>query len=320
MPLNEFGLIEKYFSRIGAGSDSEVLGVGDDAAVLQLPPGEQLVTSVDTLVSGVHFPGDAAPGDIASRLLRVNLSDMAAMGASPHWFTLALTLPQANADWLQAFSASLAADAEGFRCSLVGGDTTAGNLTLSLTMLGTVPTGEALLRSGARPGDSIYVTGSLGDGAAALALIKGATENSPEQREYLLNRFYRPLPRLAEGLRLRGIASAAIDISDGLLADLGHIAEASGVGAELIAGNIPISPPVAGSDREQALQWALTGGDDYELCFTVSEGNAGIVEAMIGLGELDATRIGRIIEGSGVVCLDKNGRKLIIDGAGYQHF
>ncbi len=320
MPLDEFGLIDKFFSRLSAAGKGEILGVGDDAAILQLPPGEQLVTSVDTMVSGVHFPEDAAPGDIASRLLRVNLSDMAAMGANPRWFTLALTLPEISADWLQSFSDVLAQDALSFKCSLIGGDTTAGPLTVSLNMMGTVPAGEALLRSGAQPGDAIYVTGTLGDGAAALAVINGQIEKTVDDREYLLGRFYRPTPRLLEGRRLRGLASAAIDISDGLLADLGHIAAASGVAAEVMASQLPLSTAIASVDRQQALAWALTGGDDYELCFTVPSSHIDQLDDMIRCGDLEATRIGRIIEGSGVVCLDEQGDALAINQRGYQHF
>ncbi len=320
MSLDEFGLIDKYFSRVSVKCDGEILGVGDDAAILQLPPGEQLVTSVDTMVSGVHFPEDAAPGDIANRLLRVNLSDMAAMGATPRWFTLALTLPTVEATWLQAFSQSLAQDAQTFHCSLVGGDTTAGPLTLSLNMLGSVPAGESLQRSGARVGDDIYVTGTLGDGAGALAAIQGQIAKNEQEREYLLERFYRPTPRLLEAQRLRGLASAAIDISDGLLADLGHIAAASGVGAEVMAAQIPLSTAISSGNQPQALAWALTGGDDYELCFTVPASCGYQLEEMIRRGELDATRIGRIIEGSGVVCLDECGEPLAIDQPGYQHF
>ena len=323
MSLSEFALIEKYFTPSSEGDrdNSIVLGSGDDGAVVALSGNEQLVVAVDTLVSGVHFPDDAAPADIARRLLRVNLSDMAAMGATPRWFTLALTLPGVKEEWLASFSSALAEDAAEFGCQLVGGDTTAGLLTLSLNMLGTVPQGEALLRSGAQPGDLVYVTGCLGDAAAGLALIKDQLSESTVDSPYLLEKFYKPVPRLNEGLRLRGVASAAIDVSDGLLADLGHIARQSGVGAEIYASQLPLSDTLAKlADRERVTRWALTGGDDYELCFTVPEKKQDIVEAMIALGELDATAIGRMIEGNGVVCRGDDGEQLEFDDQGYQHF
>lgn len=325
MALNEFSLIEKYFSCFGKG-EGVALGIGDDAALLELPAGEQLVASVDTLVSGVHFPADAAPADIARRALRVNLSDLAAMGATPRWFTLALTIPGVKEDWLSAFSAALAEEAAEFGCALVGGDTTAGLLTLSLNVLGSVPQGKALQRSGAQPGDHIYVTGCLGDAAAALNFIKGFSLKPYKDGDYLLQRFYQPTPRLVEGQKLRGIASAALDVSDGLLADLGHIVRQSGVGAEIHSDRLPLSAALQTlSDQkevgqQQVLRWALTGGDDYELCFTVPEKKLDVLEAMIALGELDATAIGRIIDGDAVACLDDEGKPLLFDSDGYQHF
>ena len=320
MPLSEFSLIEQYFSHSDQGG-AVLLGVGDDGAILQLSPGEQLVTSVDTLVSGVHFPQDADPADIARRAIRVNLSDLAAMGATPRWFTLALTIPGVKEEWLAPFSRALAEEAAEFGCALVGGDTTAGLLTISINIFGVVPEGQALLRSGAKVGDIIYVTGSLGDAAAALACTKGLFPKANIESEYLLYRFYQPTPRIAEGQKLRGVASAAIDISDGLLADLGHIARRSDIGAEISQDKLPLSDALKMlTDQQQVMEWALTGGDDYELCFTVPEKKADILEAMIALGKLDATAIGRMIEGEGVVCLDSNGEPLCFDQRGYQHF
>ena len=324
MALSEFSLIQQYFSSLGKAS-GVVLGVGDDCAVLTVPEGEQLVVTVDTLVSGVHFPPDASAGDIAHRALRVNLSDIAAMGAKPCWFTLALTLPEARESWLDEFSRALADDASMFGCALVGGDTTAGPLSVSIQMFGTAPAGKALTRSGARAGDSIYVTGSLGEGAAALSLFENSGESvvveSDDARECLLQRFYRPKPRLQYGLKLRDLSSAALDISDGLLADLGHIADSSGLGAEVELNRLPIAPWLAVlAEPPRVLAWALSGGDDYELCFTVSEENRPAVELLIERGELSASCIGKMSEQRGVRCIDNNGQLVEISTAGYQHF
>ncbi|WP_461481917.1 thiamine-phosphate kinase [Porticoccus sp.] len=320
MSLNEFALIRQYFSTLGEGP-GVVLAVGDDCALMEVPAGQQLAVTVDTLVAGVHFPLDATPGDIACRALRVNLSDLAAMGAEPRWFTLALTLPEADADWLAAFSTALAAEARTFRCALVGGDTTAGPLTISIQMMGLVLAGAALRRDGAQAGDGVYVTGTLGEGAAALQLFAPDCGLPAEVCRRLAGRFYRPVPRLAEGLQLRGLASAAIDISDGLLADLGHIAECSGLGAEVRLPLLPLAPWLrAVSSAEQLQAWALSGGDDYELCFTVPAQRRQAVDAMIAAGDLAATCIGRMTPAPGVYCLDDDGNLLAIAGTGYQHF
>lgn len=320
MSLNEFALIRQYFSSVG-GSEGVVLGVGDDGALLDIPPNQQLVVSVDTLVAGVHFPLDAEPQTIARRALRVNLSDMAAMGAEARWFTLALTLPQAEADWLQAFSRAMAEDAQHFGCALVGGDTTAGSLSISIQMMGVVPQGQALIRSGAQAGDGVYVTGTLGEGAAALQVFSSDCPYNETQCAELLKRFYQPEPRLAAGRKLRGLASAAIDISDGLLADLGHIAECSGLGAEVQLQQLPVArwlTEAVGKDQVQS--WALAGGDDYELCFTVPESKQSLIDGMLHRGELVATRIGRMTSEPGIVCHDVAGQVQSVPCKGYQHF
>ncbi len=320
MPLNEFSLIREYFSALGE-SPGVALGVGDDCALLEVAAGQQLAVTVDTLVAGVHFPLNAAAGDVACRALRVNLSDLAAMGAKPRWFTLALTLPEADENWLAAFSAALAEEARTFHCALVGGDTTAGPLTISIQMMGEVPSGQALTRYGAHAEDWIYVTGSLGEGAAALQLFTPGCELSGVVRENLAQRFYRPRPRLAEGLKLRGYASAAVDISDGLLADLGHIAESSGLGAEVQLAQLPLAPWLEEvGPLEQAQVWALSGGDDYELCFTVPAEQRQAVDAMIAADDLSATCIGRMTAAPGVYCLDADGIRVTIPETGYQHF
>ena len=320
MPLDEFSLIERYFCNDQRG-EAVVTGIGDDAAVLNLQLDEQLVTSVDTLLADVHFPSSAAPEDIATRALHVNLSDLAAMGARPLGFLLALTLPEADAQWLEAFSESLARDASTYQCPLIGGDTTGGPLAISITVFGSVPKGQALLRSGASEGDSIYVTGTLGDAAAALSFIKGFLNKGFVESEYLLSRFYRPEPRLQEGTRLIGQASAAIDISDGLLADLGHIVRRSNVRAEIELARLPLSRALmTAGNHVQSLEWALTGGDDYELCFTVPCENVQAIEQMIQAGLLNASKIGRIIAGQGVICLNEHGEEVRFEKEGFRHF
>lgn len=320
MSLNEFALIRQYFTNLGEG-DGVALGVGDDCALLDIPVGSQLAVTTDTLVSGVHFPTTAKPEEIARRALRVNLSDLAAMGAEPRWFTLALTLPEADEGWLAAFSAALAEDANDFRCALVGGDTTAGPLTLSLQMMGLVPVGKALTRSGASAGDAIYVTGSLGEGAAALQLFAPDCPLPDSVQRQLHQRFYRPVPRLREGRKLRELASSAIDISDGLLADLGHIAESSGLGAEVQLSQLPMAPWLSAvTPAGQLQQWALAGGDEYELCFTVPQRHCSAVDALIAAGELVATCIGQMTTAAGVRCVDAEGRPVELAISGYQHF
>ena len=323
MALNEFSLIEQYFSSLG-NAEGVALGVGDDAAVLDVPAGEQLVVTVDTLVSGVHFPQDASPGDIAQRSLRVNLSDIAAMGAEPRWFTLALTLPEANKGWLQKFSQALAKDAATFGCALVGGDTTAGPLSITIQLFGTVPAGKALTRTGAQAGDKVYVTGSLGEGAAALPLFgigEPVAIDCEVDREALLQRFYRPEPRLNEGLQLRDLASASLDISDGLIADLGHIAGSSDLGAEIQFEQLPVASWLkALAVPALVTKWVLSGGDDYELCFTVPEQNCSAVNMLIEQGELSACCIGQMTSESGIRCFDKKGNPIKFEQSGYQHF
>ena len=306
MPLSEFTLIYRYFSALGRGAAVD-LSVGDDCAILHLEAGERLATSVDTMVEGVHFPAGSFPEDIGFRAVSVAASDLAAMGARPIAMTLALTLPAADELWLHAFSQGIAAAVSEYRLPLVGGDTTRGPLTITVQVMGALPMDKALLRSGARPGDGLYVSGCLGDAAAALAVLAGDWRPEPEHTEYLLDRFNRPRARINLGLALLGVASAAIDISDGLLADAGHIAAASGVRLRIEPDLLPLSASLAShAEREQARRWALTGGDDYELCFCLP------AHASAPAG---CTRIGRVEEGSGVDC----GMDIGV-AAGYQHF
>jgi len=318
----EFELIQQFFQREQAESPAEgvLLGIGDDCALLQLPEGQQLAVSVDTLVADVHFPADADPELIAERALRTNLSDLAAMGAAPLWFTLALTLPRADEQWLRAFSRGLFNCARQFAIALVGGDTTSGPLSISIQVMGAVAPAQGLRRDGASPGDFVLVTNCLGDGAGALAVIQQRLEVAPEAQTYLLERFYRPVPRLKEAQLLRGIASAALDISDGLVADLQHICDASDVGAVLDVENLPLSPALlALSNQAQAREWALAGGDDYELCFTVPAEKMSELALLIAEGQLNATVIGEIIPGRKVIC-EWEGKPFALPKTGFQHF
>lgn len=319
--VGEFDLIYRYFAGEAGDAlpDSVILGVGDDGAIVQPVEGQQLVVSVDTLVAGVHFPEDADAEEIGQRALRVNLSDLAAMGATPAWFTLALTLPpdwddNKRRDWVSAFSRGLGDCARQYACTLVGGDTTAGPLTISIQVMGQVPRGMALRRDGASVDDFVLVTHTLGDGAAALASL-----DRPQADPYLQARFYRPEPRLAEGVLLRGIASAALDVSDGLVADLGHLCRASDVGAVIDVAALPMSDALAAVDEHTRQQWALGGGDDYELVFTVAPDRLSDLASLQAEGQINATVIGRICAGSGVQC-ELNGQPYALTREGYRHF
>ncbi|WIO73966.1 thiamine-phosphate kinase [Porticoccaceae bacterium LTM1] len=319
--IGEFDLIKSYFSDLQELSPGLVLGIGDDAAVVNVPADQQLVVATDTLVSGVHFPEDLDPGYIAARTLLTNLSDLAAMGAEPRWFTLALTLPESNPDWLQRFSEGLAKAARQYRCSLIGGDTTRGPLTVTIAIHGVVPKGAALTRSGAQVGDLVFVSGQPGKGAAGLAAVLGQLEGlAAEQYQQLVDYFVGPVPRLALGVQLRNLASATIDVSDGLLADLGHICRLSGVGAELSLEALPLLSTVSGIAVQQLQQWVLSGGDDYELCFTVPESAVGELAQIAKDTDTPVHRIGRIIEGNGVYCLDSHNKKVSTHSNGYSHF
>jgi len=324
----EFELIATYFAGLTAQA-GVALGIGDDAALLDVTPHQQLVVASDTLVENIHFPAASNPQQIASRALCVNLSDMAAMGAQPRWFTLALTLPadNANPEWLADFSAGLGKVANQYGVALIGGDTTSGPLALTLTLLGEAPPGASLTRAGAKPGETVFVTGTLGDGAAALNIISNKYNNIIDS-DRLLQRFYCPQPQVEAGLILRSLASACIDISDGLVADLGHICQASGVRATIETERLPIADDVQRLSAECAINWALYGGDDYQLCFTVAADKLAVVEELIEQCQLDATRIGVIntpledgvdsIER--VTLIDKNNNFLTIEQSGYNHF
>lgn len=325
--LSEFALIDVLRARCAQRRDDVVLGIGDDAALSTVPPGWQLVSCTDTLVAGVHFLPDTAPEDIGWKALAVNLSDLAAMGAEPAWALLALTLPEADTGFVERFAAGFAELARAHGVALIGGDTTQGPLTITVTAMGCVPRGQALTRAGARTGDDVFVTGTLGDAAGALRLKQRA--GSREQGDVLsdtsvavLNRrLNRPRPPIAAGIALRGAAHTCIDVSDGLLADLGHVCTSSNVGAEIEADSLPISPVLTASfDAQTRRDLALAGGDDYELCFTAPAAHeATIVEALDRAG-CGATRIGRIVAGSGVRVVDSHGDVIATPRAGWEHF
>lgn len=315
--MTEFELIRKYFLRSAADTDL-LLGIGDDAALVRC--NGTFAVATDTLVSGTHFLPTIAPDRLARRALAVNLSDMAAMGATPRWFTLALTLPNADAQWIGAFAGALHEAAARYSVTLIGGDLTRGPLTITLGLIGSVAEGAALTRAGASIGDDIYVTGFLGDAAAGLALLGSRAEASAAVT-YLIDRFELPTARIAAGLYLRGIASAAIDVSDGLLADLGHICEASGCGARIDVEALPLSAQLRATlSAEEALTAALTGGDDYELCVTVPREHAAQL-ASASEREIGARlqRIGQIVAETGVRCY-RAGRRLTVSTEGYRHF
>ena len=270
MPIGEFELIEKYFSRLGTRRPDVVLGVGDDAAILAMPAGKRLVAATDTLVERIHFPAGSSPRSVGHRALAVNLSDLAAMGAQPAWAMLALTLPAPDADWLREFAAGFDALAQRSDVSLVGGDTTSGPLTITVAILGFCDSAY-LARSGAAPGDHLFVSGTVGDAAAGLAILESRLSGgSAESRTLLQQRFEFPEARVELGGRLVGIASAAIDVSDGLTADAEKLARASGCGARIDVAELPVSAALldcAGPDL--AREFAVAGGDDYEICFAV---------------------------------------------------
>lgn len=319
----EFRLIERIRERTAQARGDVRLGIGDDAAVLAVPAGQELAVAIDTLIEGVHFPRGTAPADIGWKALAVNLSDLAAMGAVPAWALLALTLPTADAEFVDGLAEGFAQLAQAHGVALVGGDTTRGPLGLSVAVHGFVPPGQALTRAGARVGDAVLVTGTLGDAAGGLRLAQGALSFDRLQpaHAFLRGRLDRPTPRVQAGLALRGYASACIDISDGLLADLGHVCAASGVGAELDADALPLSSALRASFGDAlSREFALSGGDDYELCITVAAANVAAAIATLGAIGCEASCIGRIVEGSGVQVRDAEGVILAPARSGWNHF
>ena len=318
--MGEFELIRRHFAELTPPTDDVSLGIGDDAALLRVAPGHELVVTTDTLVAGRHFPLDTEPADIGWKALAVNLSDVAAMGATARWFTLALTLPEPDEAWVRGFAAGLRELALQCGAALVGGDTTRGPLAISITAMGQVPAGQALRRDGARAGDLVCVTGTLGD--AALALQRREVVDDSDADRILRARLDRPRPRLEAGLALRGMVHAALDLSDGLAGDLGHICAASGVGAELEPARLPRSPSftacAAGLTEAQQFALQAQGGDDYELCLCLPPGR--LAEAQARLAPLPLTVVGRITAEPGLRLRYADGRTAPLTSGGYTHF
>ena len=325
--LGEFELIRRFFVRDSAAPDSRsaaqsgvILGIGDDAALLDLPPGSELVAAVDTIVAGRHFPEGADARSIGHRALAVNLSDLAAMGATPAWATLALTMPSVDAAWLERFAAGLLDLADANGVALVGGDTTRGPLTISVQLLGHVPRGAALRRSGARAGDLLAVTGTLGDAGAGLEFVGAVLPETRPAALDLIRRFEYPAPRVRFGLAARGIATAAMDLSDGLVGDLPKLAQASGLAAHVSVERLPMSEATrAVVPAAQALAWALAAGDDYELLLAVPAPRYAELEAAAGQLNLTLTTIGELRAGSGVTW-SLNGGDFVPGVRGWDHF
>lgn len=322
VPPGEFEIISRYFSRGSTRSDV-ALGIGDDAALLQVPADRLLVAAMDTIVQGVHFPIGTTPRSVGHRALAVNLSDLAAMGADPAWALLSLSLPESDAGWLQEFSSGFHELARRFNVALVGGDTVRGPLVITVQVLGLIEPDHALTRDGARPGDMVYVSGIPGEAAAGLAVIQRPRDDDPAS-ERLRRRFDLPEPRVQLGRRLRTIASAAMDISDGLLGDLGKLCQASGCAAVIELERLPASPAMlAVFDAPSAETFALTGGDDYELLFTVPAARVRDFEEACGTVEPRCTRIGRITQreaGGALVTCERAGQAVSVAAAGYDHF
>lgn len=317
MSADEFDLIDRIRRRAATTRSDVLLGIGDDAALLQVPAGQALVVATDTLNAGVHFPVDTAPADLGWKALAVNLSDLAAMGAAPAWCTLSLSMPDAEAAWVDGFLEGFLRLAAMHDVALVGGDTTRGPLSVSVTVHGFVDPARALRRAAARDGDDIWVSGTLGDAAAALEQWRANALIDDALRE----RLDRPTPRLALGRALAGVARAAIDVSDGLLADLGHVCVASGVGAELEVDALPASDALRtgfGGEARRHLQ--ASGGDDYEVCFTAPEGARDAIATIARNVGIAVTRIGRIVDGQRVSAFAADGNEWHPASAGWRHF
>ncbi len=335
MASQEFELIDYHFKSHRHRRDDVLVGIGDDAAVLSLPPQQSLVVAVDTLVEGVHFPKQTLPCDVGYKALAVNLSDLAAMGAVPAWATLALTLPSSDKAWLSEFSAGFFDLADQYEIALVGGDTTRGPLSLSVQLQGWVDSECVLKRDGAQEGDLIYVSGCIGDAGLGLLVQKNLIKVREEDESFLLRRLNRPRPRVELGLALRGIAHAAIDVSDGLAADLIHVLQASHVGAELDLAAVPRSAAYERA-RSALLAWrhtqqkaetlwtdshfALDAGDDYELCFTVPPSRQNLIEPIARKLDVSLSLIGRVVHGGELFLIDSQQRRHCYTGQGYRHF
>ncbi|MCQ8879109.1 thiamine-phosphate kinase [Pseudoalteromonas shioyasakiensis] len=319
--MKEFELINRYFKGRGITRRDVNLGIGDDCALVTVPENCQLAVTTDTLVAGVHFFADISPRALGHRVLAVNLSDLAAMGAEPTWVSVALTLPTIDVEWLEEFTEGMHEIAEYFNVQIIGGDTTQGPLSITICAKGTIPHGTALRRSGAKVGDWIYVTGPLGDAGLAIEARKQGITVAPEHLRYINQRFDYPTPRVAAGQVLRGAASAAIDISDGLMADLGHILAMSQVSAQINVDKVPTSDAMRDTlNKTQQLPFILNYGDDYELLFTVPDDNKSMLELKLRQYGVEASCIGQIKSGEGHIELMLDGEKLEYQETGFEHF
>ena len=317
--VSEFDLINQYFKSTAINRDDVLLGIGDDCALLSPPEGKVLAVSTDTLISGVHFPESTSAQDIGYKSLAVNLSDLAAMGAEPAWVSLAISLPKPDESWLHQFMQGFNQLIDAYNICLIGGDTTQGRLSITINITGFVDAQNALRRSNAKSGDYIYVTGDIGDAGLGL---KALLNKLPQEHNLIscINRLNRPVPQIMAGKILSQFAVAAIDISDGLLADLNHICQASHVGAVLNIEQLPVSNSLLKYYKHKP-DWldVITAGDDYELCFTCSKSQSVEIEALMSQHKIKLTRIGKIVENKGVQCM-LNGKPVDVDFKGYEHF
>jgi len=318
--VSEFNLINRYFSKLTASREDVALGIGDDCAIMQVPEGQCLATSTDTLISGVHFPAHTCAEDIAYKALAVNLSDLAAMGAQPAWVSLALTLPEQDEAWLQAFSDSFAQLAQQYNVQLIGGDTTRGDLSITIQIFGFVETHKFLRRDQAQAGDLVYVSGHLGDAGLGLQCALNQIDTT-ERLQSCIQKLNHPLPRIELGLALIGISRCAIDVSDGLAADLQHILDESQCAATIELDALPLSDALKEYYGEH-VDWnqVLTSGDDYELCFTINASQKTKLVALAAELDIDLTCIGTIENGTGLEFVDSNGAAFKLETAGYNHF
>jgi thiamine-monophosphate kinase len=319
--MGEFELIARHFTRVGAQRSDVCIGVGDDGAVVTPPSSRELVVVTDSLVESVHFPLGSPAASIGHRAFAVNLSDLAAMGADPAWALLAITLPSADEDWLTQFSRAAGDLCRKHGVALIGGDTTRGPLSITVTMVGSVPAGTALQRTGGQPGDAVFVSGTPGDSTAGLALEQGRLHVADAvSAQILRDRFLFPTPRCDLGIALRGIASACIDVSDGLGGDLEKLCAASSCGVEVDAAALPVSEALVGAvGAEKAREHALMGGEDYELLFTVPLAKLAAMTSAIARGLGPVTRIGSLVQGQGVT-ISTRGGVMQFSGSGYDHF
>ena len=324
--MNEFSLIQKYFAEASFVRKDVTVGIGDDAAITQVPANQSLATTTDTLVQGVHFLTNTSAQDIAHKAIAVNLSDLAAMGAEPSWLSLSLTLPQADEAWLSAFSDKVAELTQYYSIQLIGGDTVKGPLSVTITAQGFVPIDSVLTRDGAKNGDWIFVTGTLGDAGAGLDILRNKLAiDNVNDRDFLVNRHRCPTPRVLAGTILRRLASACIDISDGLLQDVMHVASASGTGVIIHLDKLPISEALGNTvkDLHQALNYATSAGDDYELLFTVSEEQRNSVQKGLDSYAIGYTCIGQMTGATGKLDVRLNDEPFHLEtkgSLGYTHF